>query len=57
MLKSGQFKVATFFLASNSRLKAFHMNISEYPVGRWLPGKPHYKFDPSPGEGSTVDMP
>lgn len=24
------------------------MNNSEYPVGRWLPGKPHYKFDPYP---------
>lgn len=30
------------------------MNNSEYPVGRWLLGKPPYKFDPSSGEGSTV---
>lgn len=30
------------------------MNNLEYPVGRWLLGKPPYKYDPSPGEGSTV---
>lgn len=53
MLKSGQFKVASFF-SIKWQAKSIHMNNSEYPVGRWLLGKLPYKFDPSPGEGSTV---